>query len=210
MRSIILCALVGLGPTALPAQIEYTRPDDVAIALLRADSLGDWRAVLRLGHPDAIADFRRGELERLRGDWLNEMGSGSVRACMSRHLARQIREALDSTYRVATVDALARLPADTVFARYHAWKAQFRPPPDVDSSFTRPLRTYLGHVLANDSTAYGVLIESWPRHPVPGWPATEPKIMTLRRYGTGWRSMLDPEMSRGVSVMLMTSGDDDC
>jgi len=78
---------------------------------------------------------------------------------------------LDSVYHVASATELGALPPDTVFARYRRWQARVQnvSPPDTDSSL--PRRRYLGHLSPDDSTAYGIILESWDRPPMPDWPA---------------------------------------
>ena len=207
---IAICVLASLSISAHRGacqQIEFQSPDDVARAVLRADSLRDWRSLLALAHPIAIADFKRFELMRL-GDNVRSRSMLSMDSCMQAQLSRLARITLDSVYRVSSAEELAQLSPDTVFTRYHLWYARFAPTAEMDSVMARPVRSYVGHVLANDSTAYGVLLETYNRLPFPDWPAEQSHIMTFRRFGSGWRSMLDPDFAHATSVTMFEGCND--
>ena len=105
-------------PPALP-------PDEVARAVVRADSAGDWATLIRLAHPDALVRFRgmqTFQLGMLGGtaapgdDSLPADSTLQMRWQQER--SRQERFLLDSVFRVPTVDSLAHTSPDTVFARW--------------------------------------------------------------------------------------------
>jgi hypothetical protein len=139
------------------AQRSARGPDDVVRAVLRADSVGDWRSMLALAHPDAIAEFREAQVRGLSFDGSEFPGVQPLSQCMKDQIAQSRRVQLDSIYQVSSVDALAKLTADTVFARHRRWQAHFPRTPPEDTLMPRPRYAYLGHLMADDSTAYGIL-----------------------------------------------------
>jgi hypothetical protein len=179
------------------AQRPARGPDDVVRAVLRADSVGDWRSILALTHPAAIAEFRKSQILSLAFDTTETFMMRELSQCVKDQIARGHRMQLDSIYRVSSVDAFAKLPADTVFARHRSWLAKFPRTALEDSLVPRPRRAYLGHLMADDSTAYGIIVETWKRLPMPDWPARQPKVITIRRLGPDWRTMLDVDFLNG-------------
>jgi hypothetical protein len=188
------------------AQRQARGPDDVVRAVLRADSVGDWRSILALAHPDAIAEFRKSRLLSLAFDTTETFMMRELSQCMKDEIARSQRMQLDSIYRVSSIDALARLPADTVFARHRRWMAHLPRTFPADSLMPRKHYSYLGHVMADDSTAYGIIIERWNRLPTPDWPGRRPLIITLRRLGPDWRTMLDADFLEGGVGIAISEG----
>jgi len=172
-------------------------PDEVVRAVLRADSLNDWRSLLALAHPAAIAEFRNSVIEELTFDASEFPVMAPMNQCMKDHMARSRQSRLDSIYRVPSVDALKKLPADTLFARDRRWRDQFQRVLRTDPLASHPHYTYLGHLTADDSTAYGIVVETRDRLPMPEWPARRPQIITIRKLGAEWRTMLDIDMLRG-------------
>jgi len=174
-------------------------PDDAVRALLRADSLGDWRSILRIAHPDALREFRESEVRALSSTQDDSVLMRDISQCMKEKIELANKLQLDSVYHVASPTELGALPPDTVFARYRRWQARFPSvsPPDTDSSF--PRHRYLGHLSADDSTAYGIILELWDRPPMPDWPARRPQLITVRRVGAEWRTMLDVDFLEGGS-----------
>ena len=140
-------------------------------ALLRADSLGDWRSILRIAHPDALREFRESEVRALSSTQDDSVLMRDISQCVKEKIELANKLQLDSVYHVASATELGALPPDTVFARYRRWQARVQnvSPPDTDSSL--PRRRYLGHLSPDDSTAYGIILESWDRPPMPDWPA---------------------------------------
>jgi len=114
---------------------------------------------------------------------------------------------LDSVYHVSSVTELGALPGDTVFARYRRWQAHFPGASPADTADSSPRRTYLGHLSPDDSTAYGIILEIWDRPPMPDWPSRRPQLITVRRVGAEWRTMLDVDFLQGGSRIEMF---DDC
>jgi hypothetical protein len=127
---------------------------------------------------------------------------------MQATIERWRRRTLDSIYRVPSVAALEALPADTVFARYQRWWGRSLEPGRENASMRMPVVRYLGHVIADDSTAYGVMLETYEALPDPDAPREQLSIMTFRRFGAGWRSMLDAGMTGGSITFV--AGDDAC
>ena len=59
----VLLATVG-ALTAYPSvAAAQETPEAVAAAVLRADSIHDWRLLLALTHPDALREFRHNQLQ---------------------------------------------------------------------------------------------------------------------------------------------------
>ena len=64
--SLLLLASLCCFPAHRARPQNATRgPDDAVRALLRADSLGDWRSILRIAHPDALREFRDNEVRAI-------------------------------------------------------------------------------------------------------------------------------------------------
>ena len=197
-------------PTAAP-------PEQVARAVVHADSTGDWAALLRLAHPDALVRFRGLQTFQLRmlgsTEWavmdslqtdslgVDSLGVDStVQARWQRARARQVRFMLDSVFLVPTVDSLAHTSPDTVFAR---WFRGTRSPGAADSVATAPTRPppyrVIGAVRASDTLAYVVVVRPvvQPLGPIPEMFRDFPRqthqteVMIMRRHGREWKSMLD-------------------
>ena len=178
-------------------------PAAVARAVLAADSAGDWAALLRLGHPDALRQFRSLQVLQLR--LLGDTASGPDQAADSsdsiqhrefgrRRLAAQ-RATLDSVYHVRDVESLARLAPDSVAARWMRAALQ-----RADTTGAPVPRARLVGVLpADDTVAYAVVVRTVPHPPGPlpeplrdvTQQESRPEVMVLRRTRAGWRSMLD-------------------
>jgi hypothetical protein len=174
----------------------------VARAVLSADSSGDWATLLRLAHPDALRQFRALQVFQLRmmGDTARppgdtfEVDSAQHRRFAERRMEYQ-RTVLDSIFLVHDVDALARLPADTVFAR---WMRAVHPSDSTRPAGPRSSARLVGVLPANDTLTYAVVVRSIPRLPGPmpeplrdlPQPEENPEVMVLRRLGDEWRSML--------------------
>jgi hypothetical protein len=175
-------------------------PEEVARAVLRADSAGDWATVLALAHPEALTRFRARQVFQLR--MLGAQGwpafdSASTDSTAEAHWrevrARQERFMLDSIFVVPDVDSLARTSPDTVYAR---WARGIRTRSGADS--TSGYRV-VGAVTASDTLAYVVMERplEQPLGPLPEMFRDLPRetrmavVMVMRRYGREWRSMLD-------------------
>jgi hypothetical protein len=178
-------------------------PAAVARAVLVADSAGDWMALLRLAHPDALRQFRSLQVLQLRllGDTAGAPGqaadSGDARQHQEftqRRLQAQ-RSILDSVYHVRDVESLARLAPDSVAAR---WLRATRAKADTVATPV-PRARFVGVLRVDDTLAYAVVVRAVPR---PAGPVPEalrdvvqqeerPEVMVLRRIAAGWRSMLD-------------------
>ena len=205
IAALIMLALLAERPAVAQGQYEYGSPEAAADAVLRADSLHDWRLLLALTHPDALKEHKRDQLRIFElPDMPSLPGEGP---CMAKHFEAWRRMLLDSVYRVPSLDSLRNLGPDTVFARdqrFFGRPAKLRAQED---SFV-PTRVILGHVIADDSTAYVVLELRYPVVRLPDWPRREAKLMTLRRYQGAWRTMLDPDLGERIGGIAMSS--DDC
>jgi hypothetical protein len=201
----VALALAVVPRPAAPQQAPVA-PDEVARAVVRADSAGDWAALLRLAHPDALVQFRAVQVFQLGmlsadryGAELPGMDSSS-HARWTQALARHERFLLDSIFQVPTVDSLAHTSPDTVFAR--RVRQSFAAGEDsADAVAPRePMYRVVGAVQAHDTLAYVVLVRTLkqPLGPVPELFRDHPRetqqteVMVLRRHGREWRSMLDP------------------
>jgi hypothetical protein len=201
--SLLLLASLCCFPAHRARPQNATRgPDDAVRALLRADSLGDWRSILRIAHPDALREFRESEVRALSSTQDDSVLMRDISQCVKEKIELANKLQLDSVYHVASATELGALPPDTVFARYRRWQARVQnvSPPDTDSSL--PRRRYLGHLSPDDSTAYGIILESWDRPPMPDWPA-RPQLITVRRVAAEWRTMLDVDFLQGGSRVQM-------
>ncbi len=207
LTAAVIAALV-VGGVFSPAECQQPPalpPDEVARAVLRADSAGDWARLIRLAHPDALVRFRGMQTFQIRmlggttervGDSLPADSTFQLRWQLER--TRQERFLLDSVFRVPTVDSLARSAPDTVFARWV--RASHAPAGDsTNTSAPRPPARVIGAVRANDTVAY-VVVERAVEQPLGPMPemfrdfpreTRQADVMVMRRYGLEWRSMLD-------------------
>ena len=192
-------------PADSQSQYQYGTPEAAAEAVLRADSLHDWRLLLAMAHPDALEQHKREQLESMSFPATSFMPQEDP--CIGKHLEAWRRMLLDSAYRVPSVDSLRNLPPDTVFARDQRFFGRWARLRSEDDSFA-PTTLILGHVLADDSTAYVVLQYRYRRVRLPDWPLTRAEIMTFRRYQGVWRTMLDPHLGEGMGGISFSQ--DDC
>jgi hypothetical protein len=187
-------------------------PEEVARAVVQADSTGDWLALLGLAHPEALVRFRSLQTFQLRmlasADWPggDSLDSDSLGADSTlptrwqRARTRQSRFMLDSIFRVPDVDSLARASPDSVFARWVRWTRGVRPGDSAAAPPMRPpLYRVIGAVRASDTLAY-VVVErpvEQPLGPIPEMFRDFPRethqaeVMVIRRQGREWKSMLD-------------------
>ena len=205
------------GTAAQQRKPAAARPEQVARAVVRADSTGDWATLVRLAHPEALIRFRGLQAFQLRmlgsAEWpaldslatdslgLDSLGLDStVQARWEQARTRQVRFMLDSIFRVPNVDSLTHTSPDTVFAR---WFRGTQAASASDSAATAPKRppTYrvIGAVRASDTLAYVVVVRPvvQPLGPMPEMFRDFPRethqteVMIMRRHGKEWRSMLD-------------------
>jgi hypothetical protein len=200
-------AILGLVDSGAAQQRAVTPPEEVARAVLRADSAGDWTTVLALAHPEALTRFRARQVFQVR--MLGAQGwpapdsavTDSAAEAHWRELrARQERLLLDSIFQVPDADSLGRTSPDTVYARWvrgvHARAAADSAAPAAPG--TAGYRV-VGAVKASDTLAYVVMERplEQPLGPLPemfrDWPRETHMavIMVMRRHGREWRSMLD-------------------
>jgi hypothetical protein len=199
--SFAVCALLAASRAVGQTPYPYGTPEATAEAVLSADSLHDWHLLLALAHPSALEQHKREQLRMLRME--NFPGfPDAISRCMASQMQQWHRLMLDSVYFVPTIDSLGHLAADSVFARdqrFFGRHAHVRARADS----TDPSRRILGHVMADDSTAYVVLEYRYSHRPFPDWPLQRAEIMTLRRYKGSWLSMLDPNLGDGASGIMM-------
>ena len=197
---LALALLTGISGRTTAQRAPVHPPEEVARAVLRADSAGDWAAVLALAHPEALTRFRARQVFQLR--MLGAQGwpgsdSASTDSTAEAHWrqvrSRQERFMLDSIFQVPDADSLARTSPDTVYAR---WVRGIRARTGADS--TSGYRV-VGAVKASDTLAYVVMERrvDQPLGPLPEMFRDLPRetqmavVMVMRRYGREWRSMLD-------------------
>jgi hypothetical protein len=191
-------------PTIVP-------PEEVARAVAHADSSGDWVALLRLAHPEALVRFRNLQTFQLRmlasAEWqgrgsptTDSLGADTtLRTRWEQSRTRQSRFMLDSIFQAPDVDSLGRTSPDSVFARWVRWTRAAK----SDDSAARPVRPspyrVIGAVRASDTLAY-VVVErpvEQPLGPLPEMFRDFPRethqaeVMVMRRHGREWKSMLD-------------------
>jgi len=214
-RAALVVAL--LPALASPASAQRKKPpatpEQVARAVVRADSTGDWATLLRLAHPDALVRFRGLQTFQLRmlgsTEWpsIDSLGmeslgrdslgpDSSVQARWQQARTRQVRFMLDSIFLVPTVDSLAHTAPDTVFAR---WFRGMRASDSAATAPKPPAYRVIGAVRASDTLAYVVVQRPvvQPLGPMPEMFRDFPRethqteVMTMRRLRKEWRSMLD-------------------
>jgi hypothetical protein len=196
--------LGGLAGVTAAQRAAVAPPEEVAKAVLRADSAGDWAAVLALAHPEALTRFRARQVFQLR--MLGAQGwpapdtgatDSTIDSTAEAHWrevrASQERFMLDSIFQVPNADSLARTSPDTVYAR---WVRGIRERTAPDSA---PRYRVVGAVKASDTLAYVVMERplEQPLGPLPEMFRDLPRetqmavVMVMRRQGREWRSMLD-------------------
>jgi hypothetical protein len=198
--------LIGITGSTAAQRKAPTPPEEVARAVLRADSSGDWATVLALAHPDALTRFRARQVFQLRmlgaqgwpaSDSASTDSTASADSTAEAHWrevrARQERFMLDSVFQVPDADSLVRTSPDTVYARW-VRGIRARSGPDSTSGYR-----VVGAVKASDTLAYVVMERplEQPLGPLPEMFRDLPRetrmavVMVMRRYGREWRSMLD-------------------
>jgi len=175
-RFVFLAAFI-LGSAQAHGQGPSRSPEEVAAAVLKSDSLHDWRMLLALAHPEALLTYRTDLMQRFRVE--DFPGMADAIGCL-----RKYRE-----------------------QRYYARNRAGAPRVPTDTFSVLPTWTVLGHVTADDSTVYVVVERRFPRPPTPDWPERLPEIMTLRLFRGEWRSMLDPDIASGSGAVMFDAGD---
>ena len=208
LRTVLTCRvipltvamLLGVSGSIAAQRKPVASPQEVARAVLRADSAGDWATVLRLAHPDALARFRARQVFQLRmlgAQGWPDSDSATTDSTAEAHWrqvrARQERFMLDSVFQVPDADSLSRSSPDTVYARWIRG-IRARTAPDSTSGYR-----VVGAVKASDTLAYVVMERplEQPLGPLPEMFRDLPRetqtavVMVMRRVGQEWRSMLD-------------------
>jgi hypothetical protein len=199
-----LAMLGGLAGVTAAQRAAVAPPEEVARAVLRADSAGDWAGVLALAHPEALTRFRARQVFQLRmlgaQGWpapdtgaTDSTTDSTAEAHWREVRARQERFMLDSIFQVPSADSLARTSPDSVYAR---WARGIRERTAPDSA---PRYRVVGAVKASDTLAYVVMERplDQPLGPLPEMFRDLPRetqmavVMVMRRQGREWRSMLD-------------------
>jgi hypothetical protein len=203
---LTLALLTGIVGTTAAQRKAVPPPEEVARAVLRADSAGDWATVLALAHPEALTRFRARQVFQLRmlgaqgwpdSDSTSTDSAASADSTAEAHWrevrARQEHFMLDSVFQVPSADSLSRTSPDTVYAR---WVRGIRARSRADSTQGYHV---VGAVKASDTLAYVVMERrlEQPLGPLPEMFRDLPRethmavVMVMRRYGREWRSMLD-------------------
>jgi hypothetical protein len=184
---LAVALLASVAPGATAQQPTVATPEEVARAVLRADSAGDWETVLRLAHPDALSRFRGRQVFQLRmlgtPGWPgadtpaddtvgmhapDTVGAeapvtdsmtpdSTVQARWQRIRREQQRFMLDTIFQAPDVDSLSRTSPDTVYAR---WVRGMQARSRSDTTVQRPERPpyrVVGAVKASDTLAYVVM-----------------------------------------------------
>lgn len=204
---VILLSILAILPghtVAAQAQNEYGTPEVAADAVLRADSIHDWRLLLALAHPDALKQHKQEQLEFLTIADMPQMPHEDP--CMRKQFEGWRRMLMDSVYRVPSIDSLKNLAPDTLFARDQRFYGRWAKLRAREDSFA-PTKVILGHVLGDDSTAYVVLELRYGAVRLPDWPRRKAEIMTFRRYQGAWRTMLDPDLGESMGGIAMSPED---
>lgn len=175
--------------TSLSAQSSV---ETVAREVLEADSVHNWRLLLALTHPDALARYRHDRLAEFDAVRFLRPGSDT---CFRHQLTEFHSFLLDSVYLVPSLDSLARLSPDSLFARVERYGGGWSHQIVVDT--LAPTRTIIGHVQPNDSTAYVVLEERYSHQRFLGSPETHAEIMSFKLYHGAWRT-LDSGIGQGL------------
>jgi hypothetical protein len=180
-----------------PGGVNGQDPASVARALLEAGRRGDWRTSLRWHHPDALELDARQLIGRLgsRADsnyivllWPEVARDTALYQHRLRGQRNQLRRALDSVYRVGSLDEAAALPPDSLLARCN----RAAPPLDLSRIKARPAPALLAQAQRGDSLAY-VWFEEERVTPLPSpmrHPVHLPGTVVLRRAGDEWRGYL--------------------
>ncbi len=213
MRAVALCIALASATAGTAAAAQHPPPlppDEVARLVLRADSAGDWATLLRLAHPDALIRFRALQTWQVHflgvgaGPEGDSVALDTSQTHLREALTRRERFMLDSVFQVPDVDSLAHTSPDSVLARWVRAAGASR----GDSAASRPARqpTYrvIGAIRESDTLAYVVVVRSLhqPLGLMPemfrDFPREEyqPDVMTMRRHGGEWRSMLERQSDR--------------
>ncbi|MGH7579835.1 MAG: hypothetical protein ACREM9_06665 [Gemmatimonadales bacterium] len=205
--AVVLAWTILAGLPAAAQQPRPAPPDEVARAVVRADSAGDWATLLGLAHPDALIRFRALQTFQLRmlgrTDWPGMESASTdstVQARWERARTRQERFLLDSVFQVPTVDSLAHTSPDSVFGRWFRRMRVMNAGDSTTAATTQPPPyRVIGAVRASDSLAYVVMERAveQPLGPLPemfrDFPhqTRQTEVMVMRRQGAEWKSMLD-------------------
>jgi hypothetical protein len=203
LASVGALGLAAPVPCSTAQQRPVAPPEEVARAVLRADSAGDWTTLLQLSHPEALIRFRAfqtWQLRFLRGGWPppDTLADTTAQGRWRDARARKERFMLDSVFQVPDVDSLAHTSPDSVFARWFRAVGTTRAA-DSGAAAQPQVARVVGSVKASDTLAY-VVVERPVEQPLGPLPEmfrdfpSEPyraEVMVMRRHGREWRSMLD-------------------
>ena len=165
-------------------------PTDVASALVDADTRQSVEEVLELTHPEAADLFRERQLRALRDATWDELKyRAGPRAKRLRAAVKQNRDyVLGSAYRVSSLDELRALPPMELLRRRLA---------EAYRAVTPALKMHISVIggLSLDTDTQYVVLERRDRvaHPRP----LRVEVMTVRRDGPAWRSMVDGGLQGG-------------
>jgi hypothetical protein len=146
----------------------------VAHEALTAEQRGDWRRLIALAHPSALADFRRSILFFL--DPSNEETNDT--------------RAMSLIFHVTSYEDLSRLSPDTLAVRYFAYKVFGLPHGSAGAARGIPVsRSVIGVVTSGDSLGFAMLRNAYPGLDTDS--TVRYDHLTIRRLGGAWRIMLD-------------------
>lgn len=192
-RLIAALTATGLAFTAVAVAAQAPGPESVTAALLAADSSADWRAVLRIAHPEAVREFQGQQIAMVSlmvspdprmGAFMQQVLDSTQLRMMSAFRDAQRARILDSVYHVPSLDSLTTLPADSVLARWYRGLS-----PGWNSS--EPRYRIIGSVQPSDTLAYVILDLAWPSRSGVVRHGSQLQVLVLRRYEGAWRAMLD-------------------
>ena len=206
---LLAWALAASPTVAGGQQPPHPPPEAVARAVAQADSAGDWAALVRLAHPDALVRFRGRQTFQIRmlgSAWpaMDSLGSDSLvdstlETRWQRARTRQVRHMLDSVFQVPTEDSLAHTSPDTVFARWFRATRAVGGDSAASPPTHAPAYRVIGAVRASDTLAY-VVVERPVVQPLGLMPEMfrdfprethQAEVMVMRRHRREWKSMLD-------------------
>ena len=182
MSRLHLVAALALFASPLAGQGRPS-PERLLAEAFRADSVNDWRGLLRIIHPQALADMKRSFMDQIaRGTFEPNENPDT---CFARLETEFNRFMIDSVFRVRHYEAFTHLSPDTIFARARRAYTLQRDHPIPDWIPTD--RRILGSLAANDTLAYVVVNEHLGHLSDPDEPRDRARVYTARVFEGTWR-----------------------
>jgi hypothetical protein len=183
-----LVAALALFASSLTGQ-ERPSPERQLAEAFRADSLNDWRGLLRIIHPQSLADMKRSLMDQIaRGTFEPNENPDT---CFARLETEFNHFMIDSVFRVRHYEAFTHLSPDTIFARARRAYTLQRDHPIPDWVPTD--RRILGSFAANDTLAYVIVNEHLGRVADPDAPRDRARVYTALAFQGAWR-LLDVDI----------------